>query len=95
VSVIWKTKFGGRRVRQEPPDIAEALAAAACMSEDLEQQIGLAAALLGVDPEEVRKVAARESRRPQRTLELSASRRTGRTQSVVVERKRSRRAIGA
>jgi hypothetical protein len=59
VSETWKTKFGSRRVKQALPTIEEALVAAECLSDDFEQQIELAASLLGIEADEVRAVAKR------------------------------------
>jgi hypothetical protein len=92
VSESWNTKYGSRRVKQAPPTIAEALVAAACMSDDLEQQIDIAAALLDADRDEIRKVALREERRSQRTLSIAvAPRRSAPARAVVVEYRAPRR----
>jgi hypothetical protein len=95
VQQSWQTKFGERRVRHEPPTIAEALEAAACISDDPEQQIGLAASLLGAEVEEVRAVAEKAAQRAQRTLKLASVRRAEGPRAVVVERKRSGRLVRA
>ena len=42
------------RVRQEPPTVAEAVAAAQALTPDLEQQVDITAGLLGVTPDEAR-----------------------------------------
>jgi len=92
VSESWSTKYGGRRVKQAPPTIAEALIAAACMNDDPEQQIEIAAALLDIDQDEVRKAAAREEKRNQRTLSIpSTPRRSAPARAVVVEYRTPRR----
>lgn len=92
MSDSWSTKYGGRRVKQAPPTIAEALVAAACMSDDHEQQIEIAASLLDIDQEEVRKAAAREEKRSQRTLSIiAAPRRSAPARAVVVEYRTPRR----
>src|SRR5436309_1542633 len=49
----WKTKYGPRRVRQEAPTLEEAIAAAQGLSEELDQQAEIAAALMGLPYEEV------------------------------------------
>jgi hypothetical protein len=54
MSVIWKTKFGPRRVRSDPPTIAEALAAAEGLTDELDQQIEIAAGLMDISEDEVR-----------------------------------------
>lgn len=50
----WNTKFGARRVRQEAPTLAEAIAAAQGMSDDLDAQAEIAASLMGLPTSEVR-----------------------------------------
>ena len=50
----WNTKFGPRRVRQEAPTLAEAIAAAQGMSDDLDAQAEIAASLMGLPASEVR-----------------------------------------
>ena len=94
MSVTWNTKFGGRRVRQEPPTLAEALVAAESMSDDEAQQIEIAASLLSVDADDIREAALRIRRRPERTnrLSIAAPRRMEAPRTVVVEYK-SRRSI--
>jgi hypothetical protein len=42
------------RVRQEPPTVAEAVAAAQGLTPDLEQQVDITAGLLGLTPDEAR-----------------------------------------
>jgi hypothetical protein len=42
------------RVRQEPPTIAEAVAAAQALTPDLEQQVEITAGLMGLTPDEAR-----------------------------------------
>lgn len=42
------------RVRREPPTISEAVAAAQDLADDLEQQVEIAAGLIGLPPDEVR-----------------------------------------
>src|SRR4051812_22959604 len=42
------------RVRQEPPTVAEAVAAAQALTPDLEQQVDITAGLMGLTPEAAR-----------------------------------------
>ena len=42
------------RVRQEPPTVAEAVAAAQALTPDLEQQVEITAGLMGLTPDEAR-----------------------------------------
>ena len=50
----WNTKYGPRRVRHEAPTLEEAIAAAQGMSDQLEEQAEIAAALIGLPAEQVR-----------------------------------------
>jgi hypothetical protein len=62
----WKTKYGVRRVRYEPPTIREALFAAEGLTADIGEQMWIAAALIGVPLEEVRVEARKlaDGRKP-------------------------------
>ena len=86
MSTTWKTKWGARRVRKDPPTIEEALIAAESLTDDLAQRIEIAASLMGVPADEVKVLAAKQA-------SLSRGRSTlvnGRTRAVVVEYKRPR-----
>jgi hypothetical protein len=86
MSTTWKTKWGARRVRKDPPTIEEALIAAESLTDDLAQRIEIAAALMGASPDEVRALASKQA-------SLSRGRSTlvnGRNRAVVVEYKRPR-----
>lgn len=90
MSETWSTKWGTRRVRHEPPTLAEALVAAQCFADDDAHRIEIAASLMGVElavaEAEATKLAAEQRTR---TLITAPTRRGART--VVVERKASRR----
>lgn len=83
------------RVRKEPPTIAEAVAAAQDLADDVEQQVEIAAGLMGVPADEVRpqvlaaaqQQQSRSSSRvlPERLIASAGPNRTPRT--VVVERR--------
>ena len=90
----WKTKYGGRRVRHDPPTIEEALEAAQCHTDDLPSQIEIAAQLMGVSEDDVRAVTQRAQRRAtiQRVAPAMPSS-SGR--AVIVERRTTRRRIAA
>src|SRR5271170_5780575 len=80
MSTTWKTKWGARRVRKDPPTIDEALTA------DIGQRIEIAASLMGVSIDEVKALAAKQAA-------MSRGRSTlvnGRNRAVVVEYKRPR-----
>ena len=89
---VWKTKFGPRRVRQEPPTIEEAVAAASDLTDDREQQAEIAASLMNLPVDEVRAAvskAAAQRKRQVGTVDMAA--RSGGQRAVVVERKAARR----
>ena len=92
MTAAWKTKYGGRRVRHDPPTIEEALEAAECFAEDPESQIEVAAQLMGISEEEVRAVAQRRATTIQRVAPATPSA-SGR--AVIVERRTTRRRIAA
>lgn len=59
---IWNTKYGPRRVRQETPTLEEAIAAAQGLSDELNEQVEIAASLIGLPNDQTRselfKIAA-------------------------------------
>ncbi|GAB6844490.1 hypothetical protein HNR00_002790 [Methylorubrum rhodinum] len=92
------------RVRREPPTVAEAVAAAQDLADDVDQQVEIAAGLIGLDPDEVRPhvvaaakaAAARPPRGPEPRMEhrimAPASPNRAPPRAVIVER-RSRPAV--
>ena len=86
MSTVWKTKWGARKVRQEPPTLEEALIAAEAMTEDAAAKIQIAAQLMGAPIEEVKALAAKQAAQSRGRSTLVA----GRTRAVVVEYKRPR-----
>lgn len=94
MSEVWTTKYGPRRVRHDPPVLAEALAAAQGLTDDADQQAELAAELMGLPVDEVktemRKLASR--RKP---ITVTSTDRKGLSRAVVVERRPSRVLLGA
>lgn len=97
VSESWKTKFGSRRVKQALPTIEEALTAAECLSDEFEQQVEIAASLLGVAVEEVRAVAKRAVKPAERRLSLPIAQprsATAAPRAVVVEYRAPKRLVG-
>ena len=89
MSDVWNTKYGPRRVRHDPPVIAEAIAAAQGLSDDAAEQAEIAASLMGVTVEEaaaeIKKLSTK--RRP---ITLPSTDRKGMARAVVVERRPSR-----
>lgn len=94
MSEVWNTKYGKRRVRHDPPDVTQALAAAAGLSDDPEHQAEIAAQLMGVDVAEVRAEMKKLSTR-RAPVTLTSTDRKGFARAVVVERRPSRVAPGA
>ena len=88
VSKVWETKDGLRRVRRDPPTLDDAVLAAQGLTEDIEGQIEIVAALLSVTAEEARR-AVLKLRRPESRLTIQG--RGGVARAVVVERKSPRR----
>jgi len=92
MSATWNTKYGTRRVRHDPPTLAEAIAAAQGLTDDLPGQIEIAAGLMGVSAAEVKAEMQRLAPDRRATRLVSAPSREG-ARTVVVERKASRRVI--
>jgi hypothetical protein len=92
-SGVWKTKFGPRRVRNDPPTLEEAIIAASGLTDDPSEQAEIAASLMGVSAEQV-LTAMKASGAQQRQVETVVFARGARgPRSVVVERKPARRMI--
>jgi hypothetical protein len=91
---VWNTKYGPRRVRQDAPTLAEAIIAAQGLSDELDAQVEIAAALIGLPRDEVRAELLKAA--PMRKDVAQSFAFTGPAsapRTVVVERKPSRRAI--
>lgn len=92
MSASWNTKWGARRVRQDPPTLAEALTAAQDFTDDRDSQAEIAAGLMGVPvaeaTAEMRRLAS--DRRPTATV-VASTRNKGAVRTVIIERKTSRR----
>jgi len=93
MSTTWKTKYGPRRVRHDPPTLDEAIFAARGLTDDLEGQVDIAAGLMDLPVEEVRAALMKSPvpRKPAATLAFTS--RGGTERSVVVERKTPRRIL--
>lgn len=50
----WNTKYGPRRVRHEVPTLEEAIAAAQGLADGLNEQVEIAASLIGLPHDQVR-----------------------------------------
>jgi hypothetical protein len=86
MATTWKTKWGSRRVRKDPPTLEEALIAAESLTDDLTQRIEIAVSLTGAPIEEVKALAAKQANMARGRSTLVA----GRNRAVVVEYKRPR-----
>jgi len=100
MSTIWKTEYGPRRVRHDPPTLAEAIVAAQGLTDDVQGQTEIAAALIGlpedqVRPEVMKAAAQAKSANTARINTIAFTGRSGAARAVVVERKTPRRTINA
>ncbi len=92
----WNTKYGPRRVRNEAPDIGEAIAAARGLSDNIEEQADIAAGLIGLPREVVMAEIARSASPRKGVATVALSGRGGAERTVIVQRKRVRKfAAGA
>lgn len=94
----WSTSYGPRRLRHEPPTLEEALYAAEGLADDAEQQVAIAAELMAVPVDQVRKDALAILKGARNRMTITAGGRRGRLSgggTVVVERKPARRRIVA
>jgi hypothetical protein len=91
---VWKTKYGTRRVRRDPPTLQEAIAAARGLTDDTQEQVEIAASLMELPQEQVKAELLKSGgqRKDIRTVGVTAGR-PGAMRTVVVERKISRRPI--
>jgi hypothetical protein len=96
MSTVWNTKYGTRRVRFDPPTLKEAIAAARGLTDTLQQQAEIAAALMDLPVEEVRAELLKLASPRNSTQIVTSNGREGIARTVIVERKASRRvAAGA
>jgi hypothetical protein len=95
MSSVWKTKYGPRRVRHEPPALEEAIVAASGLTDSPQEQVEIAASLMNLPTEQVQaemlKLGAR--RKPAHTVAFTG--RAGAQRSVMVEHKTRRRFAGS
>ena len=89
MSEVWNTKYGPRRVRFDPPTLKEAIFAARGLTDELQQQAEIAAALMNLPVEEVRAEVLKMAP-PRSSAQIVTDGRQGTTRTVIVERKRSR-----
>lgn len=90
----WKTKYGARRVRQEDPTLVEAIAAARDLSDDIDQQVDIAASLIGMPADQVRtELLKLAPARKDSTKSVVFTGPASAQRVVVVETKRPRRVV--
>ena len=88
----WKTKYGKRRVKNEPPNLEDAIFAARGLTDDFQQQVEVAASLIGMPQDDVRAAMLKSGQaKKQLTLVQPTTGRSPRT--VVVERVTTRRSF--
>ena len=93
MSNVWNTKFGPRRVRQEPPTLEEALFAARGFTDDLQEQVEFAASLMNVPTDEVKAQLLKSGAQRKDVATVGYTSRVGSTRTVIVERKTVRRPL--
>ncbi len=92
----WNTKYGRRRVRNDAPTLQEAIAAAQGLSDEREEQVEIAASLMGLPRDQVRAELLKAA--PPRNAAATSVAFVGRTsapRTIVVERKPIRRVVTA
>lgn len=93
MSTVWNTKYGTRRVRENPPTLEEAIAAAQGLTDDVAQQAEVAAELMGVDVADVLAHMPKPVVIAKNASLVQVASRTGASRTVLVERKVSRRRV--
>ena len=83
------------RVRHEPPTLDEAIFAAQGLSDNLREQIEIAATLIGLPEDQVRQRVMEQGSARTGSRMVVTSNRAGAQRSVIVERKTPRRVISA
>lgn len=79
------------RVRYDPPTLEEAVFAAQGLSEDLTQQVEIAAGLMGVAEDQVRGLVTKAAMQRRSGRHVFVAHRDGAERAVVIERKTVRR----
>jgi len=94
MSTVWKTKFGPRRVKHDPPTLAEAIFAARGLTDDPHAQVEIAASLMDLPIEDVRTAVLEAGPERKAPNTIAFTNRNGSYRPVIVERKASRRPMG-
>src|SRR5262245_18031903 len=95
----WNTKYGPRKVREEPPTLDEAIYAAIGLTDDPQQQAEIAAALMDMPLDKVRTAVQKAAQKRVMNRDVmnrgvTFTKRAGAERAVVVERKVTRRLGG-
>ena len=77
MGAVWKTKFGPRRVRHDPPTLQEAIVAASGLTDDLQEQAEIAASLMGLPADQVRAEVVKAAAQRKSTQTVALTTRTG------------------
>jgi hypothetical protein len=93
-SGVWTTKYGPRRVRQDPPTLEDAIAAARGLTDDVQAQIEIAASLMDMPADQVRGEVLKSATPRKNINRVAFTGRGGMQRSVIVERKTPRRPLG-
>jgi hypothetical protein len=93
MSGVWKTKYGPRRVRRDPPTLDEAIAAAKGLTDDVQAQVEIAASLMDLPVDQVRPEVLKAATPRQTTSRVAFIGRAGTQRAVVVEHKAPRRIL--
>ncbi len=88
MSKVWKTKYGSRKVRFDPPTLREAIFAARGLTSDLEQLAEIAAALMELPLEAVRSELSAMAPSRNSAQIVTSMGRDGAARMVIVEKKR-------
>jgi hypothetical protein len=83
-------EWGRRRTRNDPPVLDEAITAARYLTDRIEDQIEIAAQLMGLPEDEVRLEVMNTAARPHDHRDTAAPPRHRRDKIVIVERRRPR-----
>jgi hypothetical protein len=89
----WKTKYGPRRVRHDPPTLEEAITAAQGLTDNLSEQVEIAASLMGLASEKVRDAVMAATAPQRKTINVVEVGGARGSRSVIVERKPVRRMV--
>lgn len=85
----WETKYGSRRVRHDPPTLEEAIVAAQGLSDQISEQIEIAAGFMDL-PVEVVRAEVLKAVSPRNAARVVTAGREGAGRTVIVERRTRR-----